>query len=77
VEGRDAIKGFIHGIEAPVTAITFAFVGYKIGEAIGGIVWQMLGVVVGAFGGYCFVVKTILKTAPKRSPPPPDDEGET
>lgn len=75
--GRDALKAFINGIEAPVTAIIFAFVGYTVGASIGGVIWRMVGVVAGAFGGYCFVVRKILKTAPKTSPPPPGEEGET
>ncbi|MFQ5815955.1 MAG: hypothetical protein ACE5G7_05610, partial [Candidatus Hydrothermarchaeaceae archaeon] len=64
--GREALRGFINGIEVSVTAIIFAFVGYKIGENLGGLYLRMIGVLAGAFGGYCFAVRNILKTAPKK-----------
>jgi uncharacterized membrane protein len=73
MSGPKALSAFINGIEVSVTAIVFAFVGYKIGENLGGLVWRMIGVLVGAFGGYCFAVRNILKTTSK-SPPPPDEQ---
>lgn len=73
---RDVLSAFINGIEISVTAIIFAFVGYRIGDSLGSVVWRMIGVVAGAFGGYCFAVRNVLKTAPKPSPPPPDEKRE-
>lgn len=71
---RDVLSALVSGIEISATAIVFAFLGFKIGENLGDF-WRMVGLIAGAFGGYCFAVRNVLKTAPQ-SPPPSDEEGE-
>lgn len=72
---RDVLGALLSGLEISVTAIIFAFVGFKLGENLGDL-WRMIGVIAGAFGGYCFAVRNVLKTAPQTSTPPSDEEGQ-